>query len=176
MRAFSRAAALFVAAQPNAELLLRARGIGASFPATAIAMPASPGGEGASARRVWASGFGLLLGVSATALRTASYVAMGGGVLSVAYALYVVTIFLFKADVAAGWTTISLQLAALMFMFSLMFLFLTEYVIQIHAANPPRSRRQMVVRELRSPLSRHAGRLNVVDAGGRFALGAPDGA
>lgn len=89
------------------------------------------------------------------------------------YSVYVFCVYLFKADVAEGWTTLSLQLASMMLVFSVVLLFLSEYVIQIHSASPPRSRRYLVVRELRSPLSRRTQRLNVVDGEGRFELGRP---
>jgi hypothetical protein len=91
----------------------------------------------------------------------------------VLYSVYVFCIYLIKADVVEGWTTLSLQLAGMMFIFSVVLLFLSEYVIQIHSASPPRSRRYLVMRELRSPLSRRTQRLNVVDAEGRFQLGKP---
>jgi hypothetical protein len=175
LRVLSRAAALFVASHPNGELLLRARNIGSAFPATSveISLLGPIVKQARTEGKDWSRGLSLLLSASSVPLRGASYVAVLGGVLSVLYSLYVVTIFLFKPDVAAGWTTISLQLSALMFIFSLLFLFLSEYVIQIHAANPPRSRRYLVLRELRSPLSRRSRRLNVVDTRGRFHLGAP---
>jgi hypothetical protein len=175
LRVLSRAAALFVASRPNGELLLRSHDIGSGFPATEIAVSCASTlvRHAWTGARDWSRGLSLLLGVSTVPLRVAAYIAMFGGAVSVLYAVYVLAIFLFKPNVAAGWTTISLQLAALMFIFSLLFLFLTEYIIQIHAANPPRSRRQMVLRELRSPRSRRGLRLNVIDTEGRFQLGAP---
>jgi polyisoprenyl-phosphate glycosyltransferase len=175
LRALSRAAALFVAGRPNGELLLRSRNIGSGFPATSVTVPlAKPFVRHAwTEGKDWSRGLSLLLSVSTVPLRGASHIAMLGGVISMLYATYVLAIFLFKENVAAGWTTISLQLAALMFIFSLLFLFLTEYIIQIHAANPPRSRRYLVLRELRSTLSRRSLRLNIVDMDGRFQLGAP---
>ena len=115
----------------------------------------------------------MLLSVSTLPLRGASYAALLGGALSVLYSFYVFAVYLFKPDVAEGWTTISLQLAVMMFVFSMVLLFIGEYVIQIHSANPPRSRRYLVLRELRSPLSRRSARLNIVDAEGRFQLGQP---
>lgn len=176
LRVLSRAAALFVASHPNGELLLRARNIGSAFPATSvgISLLGPIVKQARTEGKDWSRGLSLLLSASSVPLRGASYVAVLGGALSVIYSLYVVAIFLLKPDVAAGWTTISLQLAALMFIFSLLFLFLSEYVIQIHAANPPRSRRYLVLRELRSPLSRRSRRLNVVDTQGQFHVGAPE--
>lgn len=116
----------------------------------------------------------MLLSVSTLPLRGASYAALLGGGLSALYSVYVFAVFLLKRDVAAGWTTLSLQLSGMMFVFSIVLLFISEYIIQIHAGAPPRSRRFLVLRELRSPLSRRTQRLNVVDAEGRFQLGKPE--
>ena len=171
LRILSRAAALFLTARPNAELMVRARSLGSGFPAKIISIPA--GGRQAGVPHAWTQAIGMLLRVSAMPLRGASYTALLGGLLSVIYGIYVFTVYLLKPDVAAGWTTISLQVAGQMFLFSLAFLFLSEYIIQIHAANPARSRRYLVLRELRSPLTRRSTRLNVVDAEGRFRLGMP---
>ncbi len=173
LRLFSRAAALFVAGRPHAELLLSARSIGHGFPVGIVTLPPS-GARAAAPGRSWAAALGMLLSVSAIPLRGATYAALVGGVGSVLYSLYVAAVFLLKPDVAPGWTTISLQLAAMMFIFSLILLFIGEYIIQIHAASPPRNRRYLVLRELRSPRSRRDTLLNIIDDEGRFQLGRPD--
>jgi hypothetical protein len=173
LRVLSRTTALYVSGRPDAELLLRARSIGPGFPATTVTLPPRPLPAPPGIGYSWSKGIGLLLSISTMPLRGASYAALAAGGLSVLYSVYVFGIYLFKRDVAAGWTTMSLQLAAMMFFFSIVLLFLSEYVIQIHSASPPRNRRYLVVRELRSPLSRRTRRLNVVDGEGRFQLGKP---
>ena len=173
LRVLSRAAALYLAGRPDAELRLRARTIGTGFPAIVVPMPPNPAQSNQQIRHSWSKGLGMLLSVSTMPLRGASYAAALGGGLSSLYSLYVFTVFLFQKNVAAGWTTLSLQLASMMFVFSIVLLFISEYVIQIHSASPPRSRRYLVVRELRSPLSRRTRRLNVVDGDGAFQLGKP---
>ncbi len=175
LRVLSRAAALFLAGQPNSELLMRARAIGNGFPETVVMLTSrkAPARQEPGVRHSWSNGIGMLLSVSTMPLRSASYTALFGGVLSIIYSFYVFSVYLFKPDVANGWTTISLQLAAMMFVFSLVLLFISEYIIQIHSASPPRSRRYLVLRELRSPLSRRSMRLNIVDAEGRFQVGQP---
>ena len=115
----------------------------------------------------------LLLTGSSAPLRLSSYLGFGGGIMSVVYAVYVVLVYLFKRDVEPGWTTLSLQLAGMMFLFSLQFLFLSEYLVQILSTSPATGRRQLVARELRGTLSRRSGRLNVVGKEGLFYLGAP---
>jgi hypothetical protein len=173
VRVLSRAAVLYVFGRADAELLLRARSIGDGFPAKLVPFPTGPAVTPRGVGHSWSKGAGLLISSNALPLRSASYAALLGGGLSVLYSLYIFFVYLFKTDVAAGWTTLSLQLAGMMFIFSVILLFLSEYVIQIHAASAPRNRRYLVVRELRSPLSRRTQRLNLVDADGRFQLGKP---
>ena len=98
------------------------------------------------------------------------------GQMGVLYGVYAVLIWLLKTDVAPGWTTLSLLLALMLFVFSAQFLFLSEYLVQILSTVPSSSRRQLVAREYRSPLTGRGGRLNVIDAEGEFHLGAPKAA
>jgi polyisoprenyl-phosphate glycosyltransferase len=60
-----------------------------------------------------------------------------------------------------------------MFLFSVQFLFLSEYLVQILSSSPPSNRRHLVARELRGTLSGRSSRLNLVDGEGRFHVGAP---
>jgi hypothetical protein len=156
-------------------VLVRARALGQGFPAVTIPIGASPlvARRGMPFRMAVAKSFRLLLTGSALPLRVSSYLGFIGGIASVAYATYVVAIYLFKTNVEPGWTTLSLQSAGMMFIFSLQFLFLSEYLVQILSTSPPANRRQLVARELRSAVSRRSGRLNVVDGEGKFQLGAP---
>jgi len=175
LRILSRSAALFVGAHPAAELMLRSRDLGPGFPVAV--MPALPRGVMSHRQsplgRSWSAGVRMLLGTTSLPLRAATYLGLVGGVLSLIHGAFVISVYTFKDDVQPGWTTTSLQLAAMMFIFSILFMLLSEYVLQIHAANPQRSLRHLVLRELRSPLSRRSARLNIVDAEGRFQLGAP---
>jgi hypothetical protein len=173
-RVVSRAAALFIARHPAAEFMLRIRNIGPGFPAKVLPLlanvaPHNPG----SLRDNWAAGVKSLIGTTTMPLRAAAYLGLFGGVLSLLWGIYALASYILRSNVAAGWTTISLQIAAMMFIFSLLFMLLSEYVLQIHASNLPRRLSHLVLRELRSPLSRRSMRLNVVDAQGRFHIGAP---
>jgi hypothetical protein len=175
LRVLSRAAALFVAGHPAAEMMLRSRDLGPGFPVAVLPILQRHGlvHSSSSLRKSWSAGIRMLLRTTGVPLRIATGLGLFGGILSLVHAAYVISIYAFKEDVAPGWTTTSLQLAAMMFIFSVLFMLLSEYVLQIHAANPPRSLRHLVLRELRSPLSRRSARLNVVDAQGTFQLGAP---
>lgn len=174
-RIMSRAAALYVSSRADGEVLIRARQLGSGFPAASITVPGiaptrSPGGTlvGDIAR-----GLRLITTSSTKLLRVSAYLGVVGGIASVIYAGYVLAVYALVADVQPGWTTTSLQLSGILFFFSLQFLLLSEHVIQIAASNPGGNRRHIVIRELRSRLSRRSARLNVVDQEGRFQLGAP---
>jgi hypothetical protein len=175
-RAFSRSAALYIATRHNGDVLVRASDLGQGFPATTVTLPdcAQMPGRGMPISMGIAKALRLLLTGSARPLRFTSYLGLAGGTASAIYALYVIAIFLLKANVEPGWTTLSLQTAGMMFLFSIQFLFLSEYLIQILSAAPAHSRRHLVARELRSQFSRRSGRLNVVGSDGQFHLGAPE--
>jgi polyisoprenyl-phosphate glycosyltransferase len=51
-------------------------------------------------------------------------------------------------------------MAGMMFLFSVQFLFLSEYLVQILSSSPSANRRHPVARELRGTLSRRSSRLN----------------
>ncbi len=174
-RIMSRAAALYVSTRTDGEVLVRARTLGSGFPTATVDAPARPARRksGRSVVRDMARGARLITTGSTMLLRASSYVAVTGGLLSGLYAIYVVMVFFLVPDVQPGWTTMSLQLSGMMLLFSIQFLLLAEHVIQIVSSNPSGNRRHIVVRELRSPLSRRSARLNVVDREGRFHLGAP---
>lgn len=64
-------------------------------------------------------------------LRAMSWVGVGASVINLLYALYVVCVALFKRDVAAGWTTMSLQLSVMFFLLFLFMVILAEYIGKI---------------------------------------------
>ena len=172
-RLYSRAAALYVSGHPSGEMLLRSDSAIGGFPADAVALP--PGQTSSatqSTRSAIGRGLRALIASSAAPLRLATAVAVATGLLSVAYSLYIVVVYFVEPNVAAGWTTLSLQTAGMMLLLSVMLGLLSEYVIAIYQSLTPR-RRHVVARELRSQRHRGDWRLNVVDAEGAFRLGAP---
>lgn len=174
-RLLSRPAALHLISRPDAEMLLKADGIGPGFSATRL--PLGPFGA-SSWRRGFRSAFGkalrALVGATSRPLRLVTFLSAAAGAFSILYSFYVVAIYLFSRDVERGWTTLSLQVSVMMFTLSISFLLLSEYVLQIHATSPTRARRVPVVREVRSAQTRSGTRLNVVNADGEFQLGATD--
>ena len=177
IRVYSRAAARYLANHLDGEFLLRSLTLNGAFPGT------REGAEGlsdanlkvptlqASLRK---AGRGLL-GASAVPLRLTVAIALTTGMLALLNSLYAVIIYLIKPDVAPGWTTLTLQISTMMFLFSAMFALLAEYVLSMYRSTPPR-RRISIIREIRSPLRRQGKRLNVVGADGQFQLGAPGSA
>lgn len=81
----------------------------------------------------------LLITTTTAPLRIASTAALLGGLLNALYSLYVVLIYLTKPDVAAGWTTLSLQQSGMFFLLSLVMFILIEYLVQLmrQASNGP---------------------------------------
>ncbi len=174
LRLYSRAAALFVAGSPDGEVLLKTEVVAGGFPAFVGRYPglASDPPHLRTWRATVSKGLHELLSASALPLRLASLIALATGGLSLIYSVYVVGVYLLKPDVLAGWTTLSLQISGMMFLFSLLFALMAEYVLGIYRGLSPR-RRYVITRELRSPKRRHDGRLNVINELGEFQLGMP---
>ena len=66
-------------------------------------------------------------------LRFVTGLGMIGAALNVLYTLYIIAIYVFKDDVAEGWTTLSLQSAGMFFLVFLVLTVLSEYVGHILA-------------------------------------------
>lgn len=71
----------------------------------------------------------LLVASGPKPMRLVSLMCLFGAGINVLYSFYVVLIFLFKADVAPGWVTLSLQQSGMFFLISLVLLLLAEYVL-----------------------------------------------
>jgi polyisoprenyl-phosphate glycosyltransferase len=175
LRLYSRAAALYLAGSADGEMLLKTGTFASGFPAFIGRWPSlAPDHPPARAwRATVAKGLRELLTASSAPLRLASVMALAGGMLSLIYSLYVVGVYLFKPVVEAGWTTMSLQISGMMFLFSLLFALMAEYMLSIYRGLSPR-RRYVITRELHSPRRRHSHRLNVINEEGNFHLGMPE--
>jgi len=75
-----------------------------------------------------ATGIDLLASNTRHPLRMVTAIGLLGALLNLIYAGYVVIIFLLKPSVAAGWTTLSLQLSGMFFFVCLILAVLSEYV------------------------------------------------
>ena len=152
LRLMSRSAALYLAGQLNAELLLRARTLGPGYPATRVPVQVEVARDrNVSFRRAMTRGLRGLVTTSAAPLRIASLLGLASALIAFLYTFYVIGVFLFKSEVAPGWTTLSLQLAGMMLLLSFILALIAEYVLQIHARMPLR-RRAGVTREIKSSL------------------------
>ncbi len=172
LRLMSRPAALHLVGQLNAELLLWARTLGPGYPASSVPVQVEVRRDRhVSFRRAITRGLRGLVTTSAAPLRIASLLGLASALMAFLYTFYVIGVFLFKSEVAPGWTTLSLQLAGMMLLLSFILALIAEYVLQIHARMPLR-RRAGITREIKSPLTRRAGRTNVI-TDGSFMIGMP---
>ena len=64
-------------------------------------------------------------------MRLVTALSMFGAVANVVYSLYVIVVGLFKADVAPGWISLSLQQSGMFFLMSLVLLVLGEYILHM---------------------------------------------
>ena len=64
-------------------------------------------------------------------LRFMSWIGVAASVINLLYAIYVVCVALFKQDIAAGWTTMSLQLSSMFFLLFMFMVILAEYIGKI---------------------------------------------
>lgn len=64
-------------------------------------------------------------------LRFMSWIGVAASIVNLVYAIYVVCVALFKNDIAAGWTTMSLQLSSMFFVLFMFMVILAEYIGKI---------------------------------------------
>ncbi|GEP01863.1 bactoprenol glucosyl transferase [Methylobacterium haplocladii] len=108
------------------------------------------------ARRAWS----LLLNSSTAPMRLASGLAVSGAILNLIYSGYVLGVSMYKADVAPGWVTLSLQQSGMFFLFSIGLFIIAEYFIHVlrqRGAGPP----YFIVGESNSSLQQVKHRLNI---------------
>ena len=162
-RLVSRQVINFLLQHENAPLMLPTLPSVAGYPKTKLAFDESS--DAPAVHRSLASqaerGIGMLLTVTALPARLTTVVSLLAGFLNVLYAGYVVAIYLFKDDVAEGWTTLSLQISGMFFLFSIVLALLSEYVIRIFQGGLGRPAYH-VGREFRSPALTREERLNVL--------------
>lgn len=163
-RLLTRAVSNYVVQHEGTEHMISALSLTAGFPVCRVSYDAAE--APARTRRSFASASNkavrMLLSSSAAPIRAVSLVSFGAAILNLIYAIYVVGVLLFKKDVVAGWTTLSLQMSGMFFLFSLLFALVAEYILQIHDRSSNRPR-YYLAQELRSNVMSRKERLNVVD-------------
>ncbi|MFC1458343.1 hypothetical protein ACETIH_16890 [Microvirga arabica] len=174
IRVYSRAAARYLTGLLDGEFALRSLSFSGTFPGTREVITGLPESdlELPGLARALRKALRGLVHVSAAPLRITIAAALFAGFIALLSSIYAVLVYIFKENVEPGWTTLSLQISVMMFLFSVMFALLAEYVLKVYRTLVPRQR-ATVVRELRSPLRQKTDRLNVIDSDGSFQLGAP---
>ena len=76
-------------------------------------------------------GVRLLVSTTQAPMRLVTSLSLFGAVANLIYSFYVVAIGIFKADVASGWISISLQQSGMFFLISLVLLVLGEYILHM---------------------------------------------
>lgn len=90
--------------------------------------------KASSHRRIGSSmdtGMRLLVSTTRAPMRMVMALSMFGALTNLVYSAYVIGVALFKADVAPGWVTLSLQQSGMFFLLSLMLMVLGEYILQM---------------------------------------------
>lgn len=76
-------------------------------------------------------GVRLLVSTTRAPMRLVTSLSLFGAFMNIVYSVYVIAIGLFKADVAPGWISLSLQQSGMFFLISLVLFVLGEYILNI---------------------------------------------
>ncbi|TJZ78764.1 glycosyltransferase [Chitiniphilus eburneus] len=76
-------------------------------------------------------GMRLLVSTTQGPMRLVTSLSLFGAAANLLYSIYVVTVGIFKSDVAPGWVSMSLQQSGMFFLISLVLLVLGEYILQM---------------------------------------------
>lgn len=114
-------------------------------------------------------GMRLLVSTTRAPMRLVTSLSLFGAVANILYSIYVVAVGLFKADVAPGWISLSLQQSGMFFLISLVLLVLGEYILNM-ASLSNEGPQYHVGQEFTSARMTRREKLNVEEA----ALLAPD--
>ncbi len=96
-------------------------------------------------------------------LRSVTYLGLAASAINLLYMLYVVGIYLFKADVQPGWTTSSLQSAIMFFFVFLILTVFAEYLGRLMNEVVPKDTYTIEDERTSSTVLADAGQLNVVE-------------
>lgn len=102
------------------------------------------GGAAPGAERV-AKAVDLVFSTSARPLRIITLLSLGISVMTLVYALYSVLVYVVRDDVAAGWTSLSLQISGLFFLVCIILAVMSEYILQILEATTQHPRYHIAV-------------------------------
>lgn len=108
-------------------------------------------------------GIRLLVSTTRAPMRLVTSLSLFGAVANILYSIYVVSVALFKADVAPGWVSLSLQQSGMFFLISLVLLVLGEYILQM-ASLSGEGPQYHIAQEFTSARMIHREKLNVEEA------------
>ena len=108
-------------------------------------------------------GMQLLVSTTRAPMRLVTSLSLFGAVANILYSIYVVAVGLFKADVAPGWISLSLQQSGMFFLISLVLLVLGEYILNM-ASLSNEGPRYHVGQEFTSARMTRREKLNVEEA------------
>ncbi|MBX7228346.1 MAG: glycosyltransferase [Burkholderiaceae bacterium] len=131
-RILSKRVVNFILQHPQPALSYRHLPATAGFARANLTYSAKP--KIASKKRLRESierGIRLLVSTTNAPMRLVTWLSLFGAVANLLYSLYVVSIGLFKVDVAPGWISLSLQQSGMFFLISLVLLVLGEYILHM---------------------------------------------
>ena len=161
-RLLSREVGLYILASRHGDMLLKSRRLVSGFPSTTVKRPDGlQRVRSRSAHRPMIKALTAFIRSGPLLVRFISVLGIFGAMANLVYALYVLVVYLVSDDYVRGWTTQSLQLAGMFFVFSILFALIGEYLVQIEQSVNARLR-YSVVREIRSRRSRSLNRMNLI--------------
>lgn len=104
-------------------------------------------------------GIGLLISTTKAPMRIVTVCTLFGAVANLMYSIYVLFIAFFKANVAPGWVTMSLQQSGMFFLFSIVLFILGEYIL--YMANTNSGPNFHIAQEMTSAVIKHREKLNI---------------
>jgi hypothetical protein len=122
----------FILQHPQPALTYRHLPARGGFAKSTLEYASAP--KGAHSKRLRDSidhGMRLLFSTTRAPMRLVTSLSLFGAFANIVYSIYVVAISLFKADVAPGWVSLSLQQSGMFFLISLVLLVLGEYILNM---------------------------------------------
>lgn len=122
----------FILQHPQPSMTYRHLPATGGFARSYLTYSAAP--QAASPKRLGDSidrGVRLLVSTTRAPMRLVTYLSLFGAVANLVYCLYVISVGIFKADVAPGWISFSLQQSGMFFLISLVLLVLGEYILNM---------------------------------------------
>lgn len=115
----------------------------------------------------------IIVSASPHPLRMASWLGVLASGLNLLYVVYVIAVYFVKPDVAAGWTTLSMQTAGMFFFVFLILTVMSEYIGHILIETTNRPLYHVVEERTSASLFADPGRRNIVDEAGRERASGP---